>query len=324
MILAFACSKERTNQMMNFEVGQRYVFYGKVEQINTSTYDTYAVNVCSEAGENLVVRFQNDESISLNKIYYFDTEAIEFKEKIHLLAHQVTIIGEMGLEDDDKERLMRAFYRYAPINLSKVRKGIEAKLATITSPVIKQVTEQIYNRLKDDFYLYPAATKFHHAYISGLAYHTYSMMQLSEGFQKVYPFLSNDLLIAGIFLHDVAKIQEFDSFEGSEYTIAGRLIGHITMGTNLIHETAVALQVDKTEEVMLLEHILISHHYYGNYGSPKKPNVAEALVIHFLDNIDSKVCVLGEELNLIKVGDLTQSIGVLDRERYYKHKLTRE
>lgn len=310
--------------MMNFEVGQHLSFYGKVEQINPSTYDSFAINVCSDAGENLIVRIQNGDTVSLNKIYYFETEAIVFKEKIHLLANKATIIGEMGLSDEDKERLMRAFYRYAPINLAKVRKGIESKLSTIVNPVIKQITDHIYEKMKDDFYLFPAATKFHHAYISGLAYHTYSMMQLADGFLKVYPFLSSDLLYSGIFLHDIAKIMEFDSFEGSEYTIPGRLIGHITMGTNLIHEVAHQFGLLDNEEVMLLEHILISHHYYGNFGSPKKPNVAEALVIHFLDNIDSKVCVLGEELNLIKTGDLTQSIGVLDRERYFKHKLTQE
>jgi 3'-5' exoribonuclease len=315
---------EGQTDMMNFEVGQKYNFYGKVEQINPSTYDSFATNVLSDGGESLIVRIQNGGMVSLNKIYYFETEAIIFKEKIHLMANKVTIIGEMGLEDDEKERLMRAFYRYAPINLAKVRKGIESKLSSITNPIIKQITDKIYDQVKEDFYLYPAATKFHHAYISGLAYHTFSMMQLADGFLKIYPFLCADLLVAGIFLHDVAKTLEFDTYEGSEYTIPGRLIGHITMGTNMIHQTAIELGLSGAEEVMLLEHILISHHYYGNFGSPKKPNIAEALVIHFLDNIDSKVCVLGEELDLIKIGDLTQSIGVLDRERYYKHKLTRE
>ncbi len=309
---------------MNFEIGQKYDFFGKVEQINSSTYEHYACNVMSEDSENLIVRVDKDEKLALNKIYFFKTEAIIFKEKIHLLAESVQIIGEMKLEDDEKERLMRAFYRYAPINLAKVRKGIEDKLKLIKNPIIKAITDQIYLQFSDDFYLFPAATKFHHAYISGLAYHTLSMLQLSEGFIKVYPFLNTDLIYSGIILHDIGKIMEFDSYEGSEYTIKGRLIGHITMGSNLIYTTAKDLGFENEEETMLMEHIMLSHHYYGNFGSPKKPNIAEALVIHYIDNIDSKLCVLGEELNLIKIEDLSGPIAVLDRERFYKHKLSKE
>jgi len=308
---------------MNFEIGEHFDFYGKIEQINPSTYETYACNVTSAEGESLIVRIQNEDLVSLNKIYFFKTEAIVFKEKIHLLANEVTIIGELNLDDELKEKLMRAFYNYAPISLLSIRQGIEAKLALITNPVIKALTDSIYLKYQNDFYLYPAATKFHHAYISGLAYHTYSMMKLAEGFVKVYPFLDEDLLYSGIFLHDICKTLEFDSYEGSEYSLQGRLIGHITMGANLVHSTAIELKVENEEETMLLEHIIISHHYFGNFGSPKKPNIAEALIIHFIDNIDSKVCVLGEELDLVKVGDLTSSIGVLERERYYKHKLTK-
>ncbi len=309
---------------LNFEVGQEYNFYGKVVQINQSTYENYAVNVESEDGENLIVRVDQQEKLSLNKIYYFETEAIVFKEKIHLLAKKHKLIGELKLDDEEKERLLRTFYHYAPINLAKVHKGIEDRLKKLQNPVVRAITERIYDKYQEDFYMYPAATKFHHAYISGLAYHTHSMLLLADGFLKVYDFLNADLVYAGIIIHDIGKIMEFDSYEGSEYTIKGRLIGHITMGANLIHQMAVDLGYENEEETMLLEHIMISHHYYGNFGSPKKPNIAEALIIHYIDNIDSKVCVLGEELNLIQIGDLTGMIGVLERERYYKHKLSKE
>jgi len=308
---------------MNFEIGEKYNFYGKVEQVNNSSYDSFACNVTSKDGESLIVRIQEKDLVSQNKIYYFETEAIVFKEKIHLLAQNATIIGELNLDDDTKEELMRAFYKYAPVSLSEIRQGIESKLNQIENPVIKAIVTRIYNQYGESFYLYPAATKFHHAYISGLSYHTLSMMRLSEGFLAVYPFLNKDLVIAGIFLHDICKIEEFDSYEGSEYTLKGKLVGHIIMGVSLVQDIAKELHLENEEEVLLLEHIIVSHHYYGNFGSPKKPNIAEALVIHFLDNIDSKVNELGEELDLVKIGDYTSPIGVLERERYYKHKLSK-
>lgn len=306
------------------EAGKEYKFFGKVLQTNDSTYGTFPVNVLTENSENVIVRLPQGEEVSLNKIYFFETIGVDFKDKIHYEANSHTILGEMELSDNRKEQLLKFFYHYAPIEIENLKKDIEGIIDGLSNKVLRDITKTIYDRYKEDFYLYPAATKFHHAYISGLAYHTHSMLKLAEGFFKVYPFLSEDLVNAGIILHDICKIFEFDSYEGSEYTIKGKLIGHITMGASLIESVAKELGYENEEEPMLLQHIIISHHYYGNFGSPRKPNIAEALIIHFIDNIDSKTTVLGEELNLVEVGHLTGSIGVLERERYYKHKLTKE
>ena len=309
---------------MELKLGEKTDFFGRVERKDDSTYDSYPCVVKTEEGDEVIVRIPQDETILSGKIYLFRTKAIEFKEKLHLLASEYTLMGHLELSEHRKEKLMRSFYHYAPIDLEEVSTYFDETIDSIENPVIKEMTQTLYEKHKDDFLLYPAAKRFHHAYVSGLAYHTKTMLKLSEGFLSVYPFLNRDLLKAGILLHDICKIREFDSYEGGNYTVRGKLIGHITMGANLVHQAAVRLGLEETEEVMLLEHIMISHHYYGNYGSPKKPNIAEALIIHFIDNIDSKVCVLGEELDLIDKGDLTSSIGVLERERYFKHHLTED
>ncbi|MFP4478256.1 MAG: HD domain-containing protein [Candidatus Izemoplasmatales bacterium] len=306
------------------ELNKEYEFYGKVNLINESTYDTYPVNVTTDSNETVIVRIPQDQDILLNKVYFFKTKSIDFKDKIHLEALSYDLLENLELDDKKREKLYKFFYDYAPIKITEIKRDIEKIVEDLKNPVIKEVTSKIYNKYKKDFYLYPAASKFHHAYISGLAYHTHSMIKLAKGFLKVYTFLNKDLLMSGIILHDVCKIFEFSSYENVEYTIKGKLIGHISMGVNLIHQVATELGYEDKEEVMLLEHILISHHYYGNFGSPKKPNIAEALMIHFIDNIDSKACVLGEELALIEPGDMTKSMPVLERERYYKHHLTEE
>ncbi|MGE4378435.1 MAG: HD domain-containing protein [Candidatus Izemoplasmatales bacterium] len=306
-----------------FEENNKYDFFAKVLQINDSTYETYPITVLTENNETAIVRVKQGETLSLNKLYYFQTTAILFKEKIHLEVDEFKKLTDMDVSEEKHEKLMKLFYNHAPINTIEIKKDIEKIIGNIKNKIIKDVLIKIYQDKKEDFYLYPAATKFHHAYISGLAYHTHSMLKLAKGFLEVYDWLNADLLYSGIILHDICKILEFDSFEGSNYTIKGKLIGHIAMGVNLIDEVAKELNYQDEEEVMLLEHILLSHHYYGNYGSPKKPNIAEALMIHFIDNIDSKTCVLGEELDLVETGDLTGPIGVLDRERYYKHKLSK-
>jgi len=213
---------------------------------------------------------------------------------------------------------MSIFYEYAPVDSSQTKEIIESYLNNIDNKIIKEVVMKIYKDNEQEFYLYPAATKFHHAYIGGLSYHTSTMMKLTDGFKNVYPLLNQDLLSAGILLHDICKVTELSNYAGPEYTKEGRLLGHITMGVKLIEVTAEQLGYHGTEEVLLLEHMVLSHHYYGNYGSPKKTNIPEALILHFIDNIDSKMTVLQETLEQIEPGEFSSPIGVLDREKYYK------
>ncbi|MCK7488214.1 MAG: hypothetical protein MZU97_24070 [Bacillus subtilis] len=103
----------------------------------------------------------------------------------------VTHLNRVTLDDDRREQLMRAFYclRAGQFERNRARQS-KAVSTAIQNPIVKAITETIYRKYEADFYLYPAATKFHHAYISGLAYHTVSMLKLADGFLTVYPFLN--------------------------------------------------------------------------------------------------------------------------------------
>jgi 3'-5' exoribonuclease len=293
-------------------------FYAKVETINTTTYDTFTVRVLKENKEGETLRVHEDYKLTVGAVYLFSCNPILFKEKEQLQVEEFTHIDDVEISFERRQELMRAFYEYSPVDSTITRSIIESYLSKIENIVIKDITSDIYNRYQKEFYLYPAATKFHHAYIGGLSYHTSTMMRLLDGFIEVYPFLNMDLLVAGVFLHDVCKTVELSNYAGPEYTKEGKLLGHITMGVKLIEGVALKLGYEKTEEVLLLEHMVLSHHYYGNYGSPKKTNIPEALVLHFVDNIDSKMTVLEETLKQTEKGEFTTPIGVLDREKYYK------
>lgn len=296
-------------------------FYAKVETFNSTSYDTNTLRVLSEHKEGLTLRIDENASIVVNSIYHFTCVPIVFKEKDQLEVQEYAHIDACDISLEERGRLMRIFYDYAPVEAADSRNTIESYLHKIENDTIKQIIDKIYQEHKQDFYLYPAATKFHHAYIGGLSYHTATMMKLIDGFMNVYPFLNQDLLIAGVFLHDICKTKELSNYAGPEYTTKGRLIGHITMAVKKVDVVAHELGVMDSEEVMLLEHMILSHHYYGNYGSPKKTNIPEALILHFIDNIDSKMTVLQESLDQVEPGEFTSPIGVLDREKYYKSKL---
>lgn len=294
------------------------VFFGKVETINATTYDTNTVRVLREDNEGVTIRIHEDEVLKVSAVYEFKVEPIVFKEKDQFLVKEYKHIDECDITFERRQELMSFFYEYSPVDSKITKSIIESYLAKIENKVIKDIVDDIYESHKQNFYLYPAATKFHHAYIGGLSYHTSTMMKLLDGFYAVYPFLNMDLLIAGVFLHDVCKTTELSNYAGPEYTKVGKLLGHITMGVKLIETVAVKLGYQDQEEVLLLEHMVLSHHYYGNYGSPKKTNIPEALILHFVDNIDSKMTVLQETLSQTTPGEFTPPIGVLDREKYYK------
>ncbi len=296
-------------------------FFAKVDSINETTYDTNTLSVLTKDKERVTIRIDENEKLKLNAVYYFELEQIEFKEKLQYLVTKFESIEEKDLEIDVRQELMSSFYEYAPKNASEIKDIVESYLNKLTNPVIKDIVMDIYESKKAEFYLYPAATKFHHAYIGGLSYHTSTMLKLIDGFKEVYNFINEELLIAGIILHDMYKVKELSNYAGAEYTKEGKMLGHITMSVKSIELTAAKFNHIGKEEVLLLEHMVLSHHYYGNYGSPKKPMIPEALILHFIDNIDSKMTVLEETLDTIEPGEFTSPIMVLDRERYYKSKL---
>ena len=296
-------------------------FFAKVVSNNETTHDTNTVSVLTETKQQVTLRIEKEIKLQLNAVYFFETTPIEFNEKEQLLVNAYESIDSSELDLEKRQELMTCFYEYAPITINEIKSIVEGYLNKINNKVIKDIVLYLYEARKKEFYLYPAATKLHHAYISGLSYHTSTMLKLIDGFKTIYPFLNEDLLIAGIFLHDICKVKELSNYAGPEYTKEGKLLGHITMGVKAIELTALKLGYQETEEVLLLEHMVLSHHYYGNYGSPKKPNTPEALILHFIDNIDSKMTALSDALDNTIIGSFTQPITVLDRERYYKSKI---
>ena len=134
----------------------------------------------------------------------------------------------------------------------------------------------------------PAAKSVHHAYAGGLLEHTVSCIKLSHRVADQYPQLDRDLLVAGAFFHDLGKIRELGYERGVEYTDEGRLVGHLVMAAQWIHEKARRVGVPRELEHHVV-HLVLSHHGRLEFGSPKTPVTLEALVTHFIDDLDSRV-----------------------------------
>ena len=149
------------------------------------------------------------------------------------------------------------------------------------------------HELMKQFCTAPAAMTMHHAFIGGLLEHTLNMLNVAQAILPLYPKIQKDLVLAAIFLHDMAKTQELSYKICFSYTDQGQLLGHIIQGTQMIAQKADILALDGTPvpQAILdsLLHIVVSHHGQYDFGSPKLPATPEAFMINYIDNLDAKM-----------------------------------
>jgi 3'-5' exoribonuclease len=144
-------------------------------------------------------------------------------------------------------------------------------------------------KIREPLFLSPAAKTNHHAWVGGLLEHVLQLCKIAQSLLQHYPQINLDLVLAGMILHDIGKIEEIDPDRLFAYTDKGRLVGHLIIGVEiLIRKTA---EIPNFPEKILqhLEHIVLSHHGRLEYGSPKRPKTLEALVVSYLDDLDSKI-----------------------------------
>jgi 3'-5' exoribonuclease len=297
-----------------------YTIIGKVQYINIGANFKNATVVLAD-GSLVNIKTQDlTLPLQLEKIYQFETIAFRRTEfEISLKGISVNTIESIYPLDEVLKHYDK-FYRFAPLDLSLIKIEIEAYLAMISNEVIAKIVKTIYDQGSDEFYYHSAGKSFHHAYIGGLAFHTLSMLRAAAHYEPLYKCLNKDLLYGGIILHDITKISEFGGVEG-EYTVRGSLVGHLTMGAQKIAVVASELGYEDREEVTLLEHIIISHHGIQQFGSLRKPQIPEALLIWHLDTIDTKLSEITNEFKMIADGDWTQAINAADRLKFYKSKI---
>lgn len=214
----------------------------------------------------------------------------------------------------------RDFVVSAPLEPEFMYGEIRKYAAGMRNEHIRKITLQIMEENKEKLMYYPAAKRNHHSIRSGLLYHVLTMLRLGEKIAATYEAINTDILFAGIILHDMEKLNEMDASElgiVSEYTVEGTLLGHITQG--IMNIERVARELDTPKEIrMILEHMILSHHYEPEYGSPVKPMILEAEILHHIDMIDARVFDITNAVKDLAPGEFSESIWSLERRRMYK------
>ncbi|MDR2385977.1 MAG: HD domain-containing protein [Deltaproteobacteria bacterium] len=172
-----------------------------------------------------------------------------------------------------------------------------------------------------DFFTFPAGKAFHHAYLGGLLEHTLQTAKLADLIAGLYPNdLNRDLLLSGAILHDIGKCWEFMSPPANDYTIKGRMMGHLTMGALFLSSLADDWPEVPNDKLLFLEHMLLSHHGTLEKGSSVTPKTLEALVLNYLDELDSKLNHVKNFINDEVLGHNWEATTYdkLQKSHYYK------
>ena len=189
---------------------------------------------------------------------------------------------------------------------------------SIQDQSIKTIVSEIVLNKYNKLLLHPAAKTNHHEYAGGLLHHEVSMLDLAKQISSLYPSINKDLLYGGIILHDLGKIVELSGPIATEYTLKGKLLGHISIIQTDIVEIAKKHNIDE-ETVTLLQHMILSHHGKLEYGSPVLPLILEAEVMYLIDNMDSKIVMINKALKDVEIGGNSTRVMGLDGRSFYKH-----
>nr|WGE07432.1 HD domain-containing protein [Bacillus subtilis] len=185
------------------------------------------------------------------------------------------------------------------------------------NPNIQRITRFLVKKHEAEFMDYPAATKNHHEFVSGLAYHVVSMLNLAKAIADLYPSLDRDLLYAGVILHDLGKVKELSDLFPLHTRLKAICSYHISIMVTELSKAAEELQID-SEEVLILQHLILSHHGKAEWGSPKPPMVKEAEILHYIDNLDAKMNMMDRALERVKPGEYTERVFALENRSFYK------
>jgi 3'-5' exoribonuclease len=221
-------------------------------------------------------------------------------------------VGEFDLSD---------FVPQSQRDLDEMWAELLGRVASFHDPDLKALLgafladAQIADQLKHA----PAARGLHHAWIGGLLEHILSLMAMGELAVQHYPEVNRDLLMTGVVLHDIGKLRELSWGTSFDYTLEGQLLGHITIGIGMIEAKIAAIPNFPPAKRLLVEHLVLSHHGEYEFGSPKLPMTAEAILLHYLDNLDAKMQTVRTELAKAeangRAGDqMTEWVRSMDRQ----------
>ncbi len=240
-----------------------------------------------------------------------------FQNRAQLTVHKIQPVPEAEVEFGD-------YFPASTRNRDEMFAELQSWIASMTHPQLKALLDHIFAdpEIALAYRTAPAAKSVHHAWLGGLIEHVLSLCHLAKFTAAHYRGIDFDLLLAGVILHDIGKIRELTYARGFGYSTPGQLLGHITIGVQMVDEKIREIPGFPARLRDLLLHMILSHHGEMDFGSPKVPQFAEAMLLHQLDNLDSKMEIIrgATERDHMVDGDWTAYIAPIERSLLKKSK----
>lgn len=218
-------------------------------------------------------------------------EVCRFNDRLQIKVEKIRRATEGEYELSD-------FVPQSQRDIDEMWAELRNSVANFRDPDLKALLEAFLNddEIAKALREAPAAKGLHHAWIGGLLEHILSLMGMCDLAAQHYPEVNRDLLLTGVVLHDIGKLRELSWGTSFDYTMEGQLLGHITIGIGMIEQKIAGIPNFPPSKRLLIEHLVLSHHGEFEFGSPKLPMTAEAIVLHYLDNLDAKLQTVRSEL----------------------------
>jgi len=238
----------------------------------------------------------------------------EFNGRMQLRVEKIRALDKKDNVD------MSSLIPCAPHDPQEMMQQIIRAADRIADKDLRLITCELLNRAGDKLLTFPAAKQMHHAERSGLLHHMTTMLRAANAIMSVYPKLNPSLLTAGVIIHDLAKMDEMDADAlglVSDYSIDGKLLGHIVRGVVNIQSAADKTGASKAK-ALLLQHMVLSHHGIPEYGSPMAPKFPEAEVLNTLDTLDARLYEMDEAIARAIPGGFSEKVWGLDNRQLYR------
>lgn len=254
--------------------------------------------------------------IKIGSVYKFGIDVSMYNSALSYTVQSYSYLSE---EDGVK---VSDFIKEPPIDTELMYEDLLNTARNFDNKELTSLIELLYTNNKDKLLVWSAAKRIHHNYKGGLLYHNYRMTEAAKSLCRIYTDINSDLVIASCMLHDIGKLRELetDIYGGSVYTKEGYMFGHLMMGFNMIEEADRVLRnkgIEMDHEILeCLKHIIVSHHGELEWGAIKKPVTIEAVLVHMIDLMDSRIGTAEDNLSKVASGEFTENIYSLGTPLY--------
>jgi len=311
------------NLKTNEEVTEYYLVKSSALKVGSNKKTYLDLLLCDKTGEISGKKWDvaDEEAEGLDRIKEGSIVKVRavVTEWNNLKQLKISRIRMTGAEDNLD---MIDFIKAAPEKPEDMFEYIFGKAQSFEDEELKSLCTMILEAKKSRLLYYPAASKNHHAELGGLLYHMKRMLMSAERLCEVYTILDKELLMAGVIIHDIEKLNEIESNElgiSPGYSFEGKMLGHLVMGVRELDKIAEEMGMSR-ERAVMLEHMMLSHHYEPEFGSPRKPLFPEAEMLHYLDMIDAKMYDMEEAIEKTEPGEFSERVWTLDNRTIYRRK----